>query len=491
MTPLRRRGASVAVRRVPIVVALVAIVVAAAVLDRGAPERGRASPARPVAALGPTVPDADAVSVTWYCAEGTAAPEGRADETIIVANLGADDAEAEVTVLAGDDEQPPRRRLEVPAHAQAELRVADVVDAPERLEVTGAVVGPGVMVEVFGGRAVVEHSITRDDDLAVGPCARQPSREWFFGGGTTVRGAEQVLALFNPFATDAIVDVTFLTEAGVQSPEGVQALVVPQRSRVAVLVHDQVRRQEQVATAVRARTGRVVAEQSLAFDGSEGTRGLALLLGTTAPSRAWSLPFGSVVEGRTHTATVANFDERSTEVEVGTLLDGNDTLTPETVPVPGRSVVTVDVGALVPNDTEFAVEVRAIGAEPVVVEELTTSLAASEGGAALESGVRAPARRWVFAGLDDADADALVSVLNPGRRRVGVELLTVDDLDAPDSSAADRSLDPGERTTFTLSELGIDPDDVLLVDATGNVVAERVLSTSTGRSVDTGIPDRS
>jgi Family of unknown function (DUF5719) len=486
----RRRGTS-AVRRLPIVVAVIALIAAAVILDRSPPELASVSAARPVAALGPAVPDAGAVSVTWYCAEGTAVPEGRADETILVANLGADEAEAEVTVLVGRDEQPARRRLEVPAHGQAELRVADVVDAPEQLEVTGDVVGPGVMVEVFGGRAVVEHSIARDDDLAVGPCARQTSREWFFGGGTTVRGAEQVLALFNPFGTDAIVDVTFLTEAGVQSPEGVQALVVPQRSRVAVPVHDQVRRQEQVATAVRARTGRVVAEQSLAFDGSEGTRGLALSLGTTAPSRAWSLPFGSIIEGRTHTATVANFDARGTEVEVGTLLDGNDTLTPETVPVPGRSVVTVDVGALVPNDTEFAVEVRTIGPEPVVVEELTTSLAVSEGGAALESGVRAPAPRWVFAGLDDADADALISVLNPGRRRVGVKLLGIDDVDAPNSSAPDRSLDPGERTTFTLSELGIDPDDVLVVDAGGDVVAERVLLTSTGRSVDTGIPDRS
>ena len=84
-----------------------------------------------------------------------------------------------------------------------------------------------MVVEVFGGQAVVEHEVRSRNDFAVGPCAREPSRHWFFADGTTERGAEEWLALFNPFGDNAIVDVSFLTEDGFQAPGETQAVVVP------------------------------------------------------------------------------------------------------------------------------------------------------------------------------------------------------------------------------------------------------------------------
>jgi hypothetical protein len=300
--------------------------------------------------------------------------------------------------------------------------------------------------------------------------------------------------LFNPFGDDAIVDITYLTDTGVQTPEPAQAVVVPRRSRVSVLVHEHVRRQPEVATLVRARTGRVVAEQSLAFDGSEGPLGLTLSLGTTAPGRSWSLPFGTMSDGQTHTVALANFSETGTEVEVAMLLDGDETLEPEVVPVGGRSVATVDVGALVPVGTPYAVDIRAIGNAPVVVEELMTGAATSgtEGGAALEFGVPGPARRWAFAGAGDdvlsSDADTVLSVFNPGRDPVTVTLLayTSGDVEPPGSRREER-VAPGERISFSLTELGIEPDQVVMVESGGAVLAERLLVTATGRSLAPGV----
>lgn len=471
-------------------IAVAAAVAVAVVLDSGTPDRAATAPAS--ADRVPTIPTADALSVSWYCAEGTATVGGRADETILVANLGDEEAEAVVTALGGGDGRAPRERVQVPPRGQVEVQLADLTDTPEELASNARLIGPGVVVEAFGGQVVVEHLISRGGDLAMGPCSRTASPEWYFAGGTTVRGTEMMLALFNPFGDDAIVDITYLTDTGVQTPEGAQAVVVPRKSRVVVLVHEQVRRQPEVATLVQARTGRVVAEQSLAFDGSEGPLGLTLSLGTTAPARSWALPFGTMADGRTHTVSVANFTDTGTEVEVSMLLDGDQTVEPEVVAVAARSVASVDVGALVPVGTPYAVDVRVVGNAPVVVEELMTFVSATEGGAALEFGIPGAARRWAFAGAgatgESLAADGVLSVFNPGRAPVTVTLLayTSGDLDSP-RSAPERAVDPGERTSFTLSELGIGPDQVLVVESDGAVFAERVLLTATGRSLAPGI----
>ena len=90
-----------------------------------------------------------------------------------------------------------------------------------------------------------------------------------------------------PSATTRSSTSTFLTDAGVQAPEAFQGLVVPRRSRGLDAGRTTwSRRQDHVATFVHARTGRVVAERSQRFDGTEGRFGIAVSLGATAPARA-------------------------------------------------------------------------------------------------------------------------------------------------------------------------------------------------------------
>ena len=115
-------------------------------------------------------------------------------------------------------------------------------------------------------------SRTRSGARVTSPASRAPAApptDWYFAGGTTVRGTQQFLALFDPFGDDAIVDVSFVTDTGVLEPAQVQGLVVARRSRLSVPVHDLVPRQGLVAVHVHARTGRIVAERSMAFDGTE------------------------------------------------------------------------------------------------------------------------------------------------------------------------------------------------------------------------------
>ena len=129
---------------------------------------------------------------------------------------------ATITVLTGTDHAPVSRTVAVPALAQRRVVVSSIIADPE----------PGVIVEVPSGSVAVEHELQRGAATTIGACARQSAVSWYFAGADTTRGAEDWLALFNPFGDDAIVDLTFLTPDGVQAPGPAQALVVPRRSRV-------------------------------------------------------------------------------------------------------------------------------------------------------------------------------------------------------------------------------------------------------------------
>ena len=236
----------------------------------------------------PSVPSEDSLSTSWYCAEGTSTPDGRADETVLIASVADTAAEATVTVMPGGDTAPVSRTVHLDPREEKRVRVADVLATPE----------PAVVVEVVGGQAVVAHELVANGDLATEPCARGAASDWYFADGTTLKGAQQYLVLFDPFGDDAIVDVSLVTDDGVQEPDALQAISVPRRSRVTIPVSDLVPRQRSVAVHVHARTGRVVAERTQIFDGtaSDGEvvrQGIAVSMGALSPRREWYFPYGT------------------------------------------------------------------------------------------------------------------------------------------------------------------------------------------------------
>lgn len=480
----RRQGRRI--ERAPVVVALAALVVGGVVLDRTAPSGGgSAPPARSVDM--PVVPASDTVSAAWYCAEGTSDPEGRADETVVVTNVGTKRTSGVVTVLPGGDREPMLRSFTVGPHSQVRFRVADVVEASD----------PGVVVETFGGGVVVEHELRDGDDVAIGPCSLRSSRRWLFAAGTTVRGVEQYLALFNPYEDDAIVDVSFLTKGGVESPEGLHSVVVARRSRVTVAVHDQVPREEQVAVRVRADVGRVVAEQTLRFVGTDGPTGLAVSLGVTRAARSWTVPVGTSRAGVQETLAIANFGTLATRVEVDIVLDGEVSLEPEIVDLPARSVRVLEPGERAPDDAGFFLEVRADRGAPVVVEARSvravpagaTGTAATEPtGVATTMGATVAGRRWAFGTGRPEGGDAELIAVNLTRRPLTVELVAFvpGDRSGPTSTPS-QAVQPGERVVFALGDLGVGPDQVVVLRADGAIVTARLVR-GPGVSLALGFP---
>jgi len=476
------RGQTARVFRTPVLVLIAAVVAGAMLLDRSASSIAVARRPATGAIDGPTIPPVNAVSVAWYCSEGTSTSDGRADETIIVGNLAHHPIHVTVTVMTGADKAPTSVERRVDTLARTRFHISDIVKDPE----------PGVVVEVRGGQAIVEHEVHGVDDVAVGPCAREPSRNWYFAAGTTVRGAQEWLTLFNPFGDDAIVDITFLTESGYEAPGSTHSLVVARRSRVTVAVHDQVQRRDRVAIAVHARVGRVVAERMLLFDGTDARRGIAVSMGVMGAANRWRVVTGDAQSGSAESLSIANFDIAPTKVELAVLLDGDAVLTPESIDVPARSVVRIDLAARVPLDAGYAVDVRVTRAAPVVVEAFGAWASPSPvTGVATTMGSTTSAKRWALAvgRLKDGD-DALISALNVSGRPITVQLYayTAGDANSPTSAPA-IAVPPGERAVFRLSEHNIRPDQVLVIAANGPIIVGREILGG-GVSLSAAVPFR-
>ena len=194
-----------------------------------------------------------------------------------------------------------------------------------------AVPEPGVVVEIVGGQAIVSHEVVGQGDLAVEPCAADASTDWYFAAGTTVRGSQQFLALFNPFGDDAIVDISFVTDTGVMEPDGTQGVVVPRRSRVSIPVHDSVeRRCSSRRTCTREPVGWSPSARSSSTDRCRRTcrcaRASRSRWARSLPNATWEFGFGDSANGAAQSVAIANFGDRATSVEVAVRLDNDQSV---------------------------------------------------------------------------------------------------------------------------------------------------------------------
>jgi hypothetical protein len=475
-----RRGGPT-VRRLPVLIVVAVIAAGIVAASRAGHEFTPAVHAAPLPAAGPTVPAADAITSTWFCAEGTASIGGRADETVIVANLTRRAVTATITVQPGANLPAASRQVQVEALGQRRVDVSSVLATPE----------PGVVVEVIGGAAVVEHELRRSSQSTVGPCARQAAPDWYFAAADTGLGTEDWLALFNPFPDDAIVDLTFLTPQGIEAPGEAQAVVVPRHSRLSFSVSTIVRDQANLALHVHTRVGRVIAEQSLYFDGSNGPAGFATALGATTPATGWRIPTGDAQSGATATLAIANFANAGARVQVRLTLDNNTAVPPISVTVPSMGISELNLGQRVAAGTGYAINVRAAAGSPVVVELLQSwSPPASVTGRATIFGATTVAKRWAFAlGRVDNTGDAQLVAVNVSGKPISIELLayTAGDPNSPRSAPA-QAVSPGKRAVFPLAANGVTSDQVVVLQSDGAFVAGR-LALGVSPSMTLGLPE--
>ena len=470
--------------RSAVLLLLVALVTALLVLDRDVTAPARPVFGEPRVSPMPVADRDDVLASTWYCAAGTAVSGGSANLTVVIANASESRAAGTITWYpVGAD--PVSTPVDVPASGSVSVAATDEVEA----QVVSAV------VDVRGGGIAVEHVVSGSRGASVAPCASDASPTWYFANGVTERDAVEVLALFNPFPDDAIVDITFATDAGRVEPGALSGLPIAAGTTTLVNVHDHVRRQAITAAAVVARNGRLIVDRVQAFDGSTGRRGISLALGAPDLAEAWTFPEGLWADGLTQRWHIFNPSDRDAEVSLELVADEGGQIEPVDLTVPPKSQLVIDASTIdrVAAGVAHSSSIVSLNGVPVVAERsLDARPPSTRRGWTSSLGSPLARSRWVLPlGEASGNTDEWVVVHNPSPEAVSVsvtalaggQVLAVEGLQ-------DLDVAPGERLAVRLGDHIKRSPLPLLVEATGDVVVERDLYRvgSTGITTIIGIP---
>ena len=161
----------------------------------------------------------------------------------------------------------------------------------------------GALVEASSGGLAVTRRFTSPLGIDEARCSSVLAPSWYVPVGDTQADALGVIAIMNPLPRDAIVDITFATDAefGPFVAPALTGVVVPAWSTVAVNVGEHARRRDVVAASVSARTGRIAVDSFVTYDGSVGRQGFAAELGSVSLAENWFVPLAGI-DDTTHVA---------------------------------------------------------------------------------------------------------------------------------------------------------------------------------------------
>ena len=318
----------------------------------------------------PFVPTGQFVTSTWYCA-GTPAlgsdGTSRLGGEVVVANP----TDVQVTgrlQLLSVDQAPVLQTIAVAPHDRQTFVVDDLVTSTYA----------SAVVELDGGRGIVEQKAIHPGGEAVSSCSNATSADWHFADGFTVDGSTDVLVLSNPFPQAAIVDVAFGLDGGQREPSALQGLVVGPQAVVSVDLGAQGALQEaELAVRVHATAGRVIAAKEQRMVGG-GRLGYVLALGAPSADSQWWFADGEQGANITEQYAIYNPNDRSVSADLvvlgidQSLITDNSVLTQSiSVPALGVSVFAVSDLAGVP-DGRHSVVVSSSANDPIVVERILT-----------------------------------------------------------------------------------------------------------------------
>lgn len=444
----------------------------------------------------PVAAQPDALSTAWYCAGGTAqGPDGPAELSVVIANEAGRGATADVVVVGSNGERR-RTSVEVPATGRTRVVGSDILKS-EWIAMT---------IEVLGGRATVEREVTGPHGVDVSPCSTNASARWYIPSGSSVRGATEQLALFNPFPDATSVDISFSTDEGRRSPRALQGLSIPGRSLRMVPAENFPARRPEIATKLAARTGRIVVDRVQIYDGTgdpaagsgdnavatPAPEGLASTAAIPALSSRWLFP--EVIKSPGTRTQVAVFNPSGSEAEVDLVItyeqpDRSPPTEPVQLTVRAGEQRLVDLTDLadIAEGIGFTVDIRSLQGVPVVAEQLVfgavpTAPAPDEApageappdapvtpGYAVVPGSPIAASAWLLASRGGSTARvASVVVANPGAAKVSVQVDQIVEGKRSAVKGATVTIPARDRRTLDLRAAAINP--ALLIRAEGPVV---------------------
>lgn len=518
------------VPRLPVVVAVVALLVAGGLIDRRSETQTK--PGGPVVRPMPAAAPLAAISSTWFCGGALGQPAKVADGQIVIANTLGRTLNGTVTFLASagstaGTSPAPTTGAAAPGDTAAPATGAtpfagesipvtvgprDRLVVPETASAKAAFVGASV--ELDGGGAAVQQVVTGAEGISSTACASTGSDHWYFADGTTEEHSNLYLTLADPYSEDAIVDLSFSTEQGQEAPADYQGIVISAGSVVGIDVGAHLRQRARVATTVAARAGRVAAfqtqvvtpapaDQAPAPSGGAATvtdaspprpPGLSLLLGSPSPGTSWWWPQGAADNGVTERYRIYNPGDTPAAVVLTVPLD-EGSADPFKLAVAPHSVATVTTSneSRIPKGVGHSAILTSSNGVGVVAERTVDAVAPSAAlGLTDTLGSRLTSGSWLLpAGASDPNYVASVIVQNPGLHPARVAILGIQKgQNVPLEGLSGLAIPAGGRLVVVLNDHSSTFSEAVLVNATTDVVVERDETRTKGVGLDAtmGVP---
>jgi hypothetical protein len=422
---------------------LVLAVVGAVVVGVGVLSAVLGVPAAPAPAPAPSpsaVAPAAAHTASTYCAAPTGASNGTTD---YLTNTTA--AGLSVTMTTAEETGPTAPRVfDVPPRGTVAVNPQQGLPPGSR----------GTTFAVPGGGVAVSQAIWGSLGWGMSACASSVADHWIFPSGSTAQGNSLDLALYNPTASTAMADISFLTSGGLLTPQPFQGIAVGPGQLVDEALGAYAQNLTEVATVVSVESGALVAEELSQWSSPTGQ---SLQLGATRAATVWRFGATPATPGGAVTFDVANPSPDPVTVTFTAALP-SATVVPRAISVAGSSTATFTPSSTPGWPRQSAYSVTVESDAPVVVgRTVAAPSGAPSPGQGVTLGVAQPAARWLVPGPGIPSAPATtggsqirsLSVANPEAVPVHV---VVTSLAHPGTLAA-LTVAPGQLAPLSGSQL--------------------------------------
>jgi hypothetical protein len=392
---------------------------------------------------------------------------GVAEVSLELINIGDDAATAVVAgVRSGTGEDARESTVVVEPGTREIVRLTELVPDSAWM---------GAVVEVTAGQLIVEQTFV---NAALGtdraPCHSRTATAWISAAGATritEFGEDLTLLVLNPFLDDAVLNISFDSDVGVDSVPGV---VVPARRVVAIDLTTEVTVASRVSAIVHVVSGRVAVNRLQIIDNPEQS-GLAVTPAAADAAPVWFIP--SVDRDLRHDViTVVNPSATETaDVDLEIVADGDQQFDPILLTVrPGRSVsVALDEETRLEGVGAMSIVARSLTGLPIAVMN-ESALPFGDGpvsNLSATSGLDAAALEWVAPLAAEAVAIAIYNPSSSSIATVNVSAIA----DGERVTLAPIELGPMARAVVDAEELGGERP-IVTIESASPIVVGRTLS---------------
>lgn len=308
------------------------------------------------------------------------------------------------------------------------------------------------------GAPVRAGALTRAREPVIGEaaarCSDRASAHWFFAAGASTLGVDQRLLIYNPFPDEAVVRISFLTEAGVETKGNLADVPVPSKSSTEIRVNKFSGLERTLGVRIDAKRGRVAAWRVLYDDPDGGPTGVQMSLGAAAPSETWFFPDGSVGEGVDERIALMNPSDAEATITISLQGSGGQIVQPEdlvAIELPPGTARQISLNEMLNKKEQEVGGVSAIvqstNGVAFVAERSIRYNTAGVSGSAAEIGAPRASGSWLVPAATLNPSSDTVVVMNPGAApaTIDLELLFEEGQALRPAELQGRSLDPGGR----------------------------------------------